>query len=217
MNYSVSEYGKHYTGVTLCLAPDGRDVYTFGRIGSGAPEEVWHRRHLQLASLPREVVGASLVEWLRKREDQLVRIAEGYDGTEWNGRNFVGRWSDDAQRLAELLDEELQEAVSCHDLATYWDAGEWMSADPYSVCQAALEAGSLDAAAAAEVARARDEGAHLDVADTREALEELLLAWRDGLVNDRDPVERLERLRLYVVAVAERELPGRGAAREQQS
>lgn len=107
----VSGY-RHY----LVVNPEQRSVSLFYCYGAGTPESVWHRRCTTI-DLPVGVYADSVVECLRAHTDELDEIADLYEGTEWNGSNHVGHWSDTERRdqIAETIEHALSELPRRHD------------------------------------------------------------------------------------------------------
>lgn len=195
VTYDVFEYGSHFDSrVDLILDPEGDvpHVYTFGRIGSGTPGPVYHNRHLVIATIPREAVGESVEAWIRFHAEEIVGLAERYQGTEWNGHNRVGRWDFSEDEM--LADELVQ--IGEGEIETYWDASDYFEADPSSVVEDAVKEGSIEVAAAAEVSRAAQAGVRLDAEAAAGAIRELLERRIEQLEDSRDAAERLERLRI---------------------
>jgi hypothetical protein len=65
------------------------------------------------------VVGASVLDALREREDLLLALSDTYIGAEWNGNNMVGRWEEAPDWEFQSLDFDVDE------LRSYWDAFDW--------------------------------------------------------------------------------------------
>lgn len=139
VTYDVSDYhGTAYNNLRLVLNPnidnDGDQVHpivsTWGNVGPGCPEAVFHNRHLHLTGLDADYVAESLEEYLREKEDDLVAIAEGFQGVEWSGSNWVGNWSQDARDLAEELSDQLAEAIGQGGINRYFDASDWFADSP---------------------------------------------------------------------------------------
>lgn len=186
------------SSVRLVLEPGGERedgiprVYTFGHVGPGVPERVWHRRHLTLCSVSVAAVPERLREIVEAHIDEIVALSERYLGTEWDGHNHVGRWDlgpedDCADALA--VSREVEE--SC---PTYWDAGDWFAGNPGGVVDTALHAGTIDAAVACEIDDAPDD-VYLDGDDVRETLVSLIECEIESLDGD-DVGDRLRRIRL---------------------
>src|SRR5690348_7086271 len=96
--YSIGGWTKvsGATKVSVILDAEGDEirVYTFNAIGSGTPMSVWHNRHRMIATVDVQTVPDALLEALREHEDTIRAIAARYLGTEWDGSNHIGRWSD---------------------------------------------------------------------------------------------------------------------------
>ena len=176
MNHDLFEYNKHYNNIRLVLEPSGeRDdncprVYTFGNVGPGIPERVYHHRHLTLATLHQGYVAESLLKWLEKNEAKILAVNEGYEGAAWNGHNFVGSWTEEAIESASLFQDELAEAIGYGEVARYWDAEDYLYGDKAGVIDDALLDNDVTKAAEREVEQARAQGCYLDLNETKEVL-----------------------------------------------
>ena len=183
MEYEISEYNPSYTLVLVILDPVDRKVYTWGRIVSGSPGPVWHRRHITLAALRPDFVGASLEAELREREADIVAIADAYIGDEWD---YVGRWADDVDDLTGPIEDALEHGTA---VARYWDAGDWLGGDPDTVLGDALLRGDIVASATAEVEQAKDQGAHIKQSDAERYIRSLAEERISDLADDEDDVD----------------------------
>jgi hypothetical protein len=153
------------TRVVIALDPEDRRVYDYYVIGSGAPEAVWHRRHMSLASVPVDTVADSLQEWLEMDEQRktIEAIIEGYEGTHWTGSNHVGRWSEEAEDAAQEFEEACRSAISQNEIAQYVDAREWLwNCLTVSDVLNEIEDDDLDTYVETQVEEAKGEGVYLD-------------------------------------------------------
>lgn len=108
-----------------------------GNIGSPAP--AFHGRWRYLGSYGAKVVGESVLEQLVEASESLLALAHDYRGSEWDGHNHRGCWSDDDD-----LGGEPEDVVDLSDVRCYWDAFEWFG--PADVSWAELcEAAGVDA------------------------------------------------------------------------
>jgi hypothetical protein len=89
----------------LEIYPDGKVFYeSNSEIGNSIPSDVYHKRVLRI-SIPNHLspLGYSQLHAYLKRK--LAAIVEGMS-EDWDGSNWVGRLSDDAQELLEALEFE---------------------------------------------------------------------------------------------------------------
>jgi hypothetical protein len=158
---------------SLWLDPEDRTVSVYRAIGSGVPSSVWHCRS-RLVSIGADVELEGVEKILRSNEGLIAELFGLYAGTEWDGNNHVGGWSD--QDRANDIVEAISDAIGAEGaVRSYWDAGDWMSPakpDVMTALRAALREradGDLDAAiesvASDEVGAASDQ-ALIDHDDT---------------------------------------------------
>lgn len=157
-----SRLGEH---ASLWLDPEDRTVSVYRAIGNGVPSSVWHSRS-RLVALGADVELEGVEVVLRAHEGLIAELFALYAGTEWDGSNHVGGWSDQ-DRVNEIV-EALNDAIGREGaVRSYWDAGDWMSPakpDVMTALRSALREradGDLDAAiesvASDEVDAASDE------------------------------------------------------------
>ncbi len=104
------------------------EVTTHGGVGNiGQPMMSFHHRWAGIGGYGASVQGQGILEILCGLEDELVAVSDAYLGSEWDGSNHIGQWSDDGRDYdgpcAELC-EAWSRAVD-HGLPSYWDAGDW--------------------------------------------------------------------------------------------
>ena len=107
----------------LYLDPEGHELYVFGHEGGSEPGAAWHGRHAYVCSIPTDAIPRSVRCAIAGIRDDLVALCESYLGSECDGRNLRGRWSDDRddRGMADLRDRLA--------ILTYWDPGEWFAGD----------------------------------------------------------------------------------------
>lgn len=161
------------TRVSLAINPVEGDIYDTYSIGAGTSADIWHNRHLSVANVPVDAVPFALDEWLQGKAEIIDEIIAGYLGSEWNGNNYVGSWTERAQELADALSDEISMAYSQFDLPTYWDAGDYYW-NAMSVSDVLDEIGdrTLDDYIKSEIESAKSNGAYLDPANVRETFME---------------------------------------------
>ena len=186
----VNRNGK----TSIYLDPEARQVYTWGGAQGtvGCPDGVWHKRHADLGTFERDIDADSLQELLESYADDLAEICDLYEGTQWNGFSHIGAWAEGASDAIDALRRSLADQIA--DLATYWDAGDWIYQDKKGAVEEALASDSLKAWAEAEVARwSRD--ALLDAGELEEAMREILeedLAEMEEELSEMDAEEEEE-------------------------
>lgn len=143
-------------------------VFAFSCVGSGSPLHAWNHRWLHLCSVPPDAVPGELEQIVQAHETEILKLAEAYRGSEWDGNNHVGRWELDDEYATWALSEAVSECP------TYWDVDEWFDGgDPTAVHTRALELG-VEAATDAEVKDALSSGVYLARADVAKAIERLI-------------------------------------------
>lgn len=189
--------------VDLYLRPaeerdEGRPlVYSFGHVGAGQPAAAFNHRELYLGTVGLDTDEETLEQWIREHSYTILALAEGYQGSEWDGHNRVGRWAldDDAQ---EGFRARLSRALDHGDIATYWSADDYF-VDLHSDLLDAIVDDGIDAVVERETSEARVAGVLLRDESVRELCEQLV---RDELENaEVDPYgensdERVRRDRL---------------------
>jgi len=143
-------------------------VIMSSNVGPGTPMPAWNNRWRGIGSVTRAADPDGVRDVVEKHADLLVTLSERYEGVEWDGNNWVGKWRD--------LEDDMELAPfhrDLEDVATYWEASDWY--DCIGNADAAMEAfrecsEDIDAAAASEVELAAREGALLREGDVRKAL-----------------------------------------------
>jgi hypothetical protein len=204
ITYAIDEYRTWCSGtrVSVILDPVARLVYTTAAVGGGCPEPVYHGRHRALFRVARETSAESLSDWLRGVESTIAAICDAYEGEHWTGSHHVGSWSDDAEGLIDVLEQEYEEAATYGGIATYWDASDYFQPAAAQVVVELAESASLDDAVQREIDAAAPD-ALLAEDDVREALISLAEREIEHHVESRDPHERLQRARLARLLRAE--------------
>lgn len=94
----------------------------------GTPESAYHGRWLSLGSYGAEIVGQSVRDFLEAHADHLCALAGSYAGSDWDGHNRVGRWSEDRDDLQAELGHIWSEARRLDEIKAYWTADDWYGA-----------------------------------------------------------------------------------------
>jgi hypothetical protein len=169
---------------------DGRVRFSYNpEVGPpyGVPMNVWHGL-IRRWSCPSTLKGERCVELFEALKPLLERVQAGFS-SHWDGRNYVGRLTDDAAEAEEAIEATLQrEYEHMEDHAQVWDAQEWFWGDMslHGVANSAdITADMTDEqiALAAEhwIGVARDEGVFLDG-----DLEDVITDIRDKLKEEKD-------------------------------
>lgn len=108
----------------LYLDPEEREVSTWSHVGAGMPQPVFDRRALMF-ELP-ECHGEDLLAWVEENRDGLAAEMDGYQGSEWDGHNWRGRWASDPDEYSEPGGWI---ASALEKLPTVWPVEEWFHAD----------------------------------------------------------------------------------------
>lgn len=106
----------------IYLDPETEKLYTFTNTG-GVPRTVFHGIDQHILSVSPKVIPQSVVDALLYVESLLESVLKGWEGTEWNGNNHIGLWSEDSLDLL----TEIQQKTNDYEIAHYWDASEWFS------------------------------------------------------------------------------------------
>ena len=141
----------------IYLYEDGRVCADYsGEIGNARPADEWHGRTMTWSINP-YITGQQLVD-LMGRDDvraMLQRVHDGHD-TDWNGSNFVGTLTADADAADECLTRLFDEAegdvqvwnvddwlFSYCNLYDHWPAGEMTLAEAVQGVEATVEANMI--------------------------------------------------------------------------
>ena len=121
--------------VVLAYDPDrtppwALDAHTDTR--SGMPPEVFHNRvvHIELARCSPiltlgEGDGEQIVAGLGDELPELLARIERGHSVEWDGRNYAGRFTDDASAAISEIETLAEDARILERLPQTWDAEEW--------------------------------------------------------------------------------------------
>jgi hypothetical protein len=158
----------------------------------GTPYAGFCHRWIQIASYGHNVCGRSILDALTDASEVLIALSDSYEGTRIDARgNRIGVWaeSEDCDYCDQIINLD-----SC---ATYWDAVEWLTPASDNVIDAAINAGSMGAAAEVEVELAEGEGTIVDIDDMENALRLLIEQEFELLCDDAYSAElRLRRIKL---------------------
>ena len=157
------------------------EVSVFVHSFAGTPSTpllAWHNRALCIASYGCDVVGESVLDWLKGNEGEIGKLAALYQGSELVGSDYKGRWHDDA--------DDVQEKIFLSaDFARYRDPSDWLQGETWeSVAKdAKVDVDREDIDAINEIAEALDRAAmgeaHLDPDALRAHLADMRDEWRE--------------------------------------
>ena len=106
----------------IYLDPETERIYTF--VGSNStPMSAYHNIDRHILRVGDGAISASVYNAIKDVEDDLHDLLDLYNGSEWNGSNHIGQWSEKATELNLRIDDKLFQA----EIASYWDAGDWFS------------------------------------------------------------------------------------------
>jgi hypothetical protein len=129
------------------VKPEARTVSAdwSGEIGNAVPVTVWNNQELRFP-VPANVRGSALIEFCEEHKADFARICDGYS-EEWDGSNYVGRYTKDAQDAQETIENaierDLNDVISIEKIGIYLAEGGASLADEWP------EGKSLKEAAAA--------------------------------------------------------------------
>lgn len=163
---------RHY----LYFDPTERRISLHRQYGNGTTAAVFHKCAL-LLRLPENAVGEHVRDVLESPDfGRLIReLCALYEGTEWDGNNYVGRWADDEKKHA--LEDQIEELFA--EILTYWNATDWLSpvwnaGEAANVRKRLAGGESLDDVAEAMIDDARKNDFYLDQGELVNVLQELL-------------------------------------------
>lgn len=154
----------------LILDPLTPSVYLFRHVGAGIPMTVHHGTEMALDEVPSTVVSETLVQWLRSRADELLALADRYQGEHWDGDNYVGRWDRSGWCGVAPTEIGLDQAIADGIVALHWDASDYLQPVRIELVDELLGGLPLSDLVSREVAAAHSQGARIRPADVREYL-----------------------------------------------
>jgi len=144
----------------LLVDPEDYTVSTWWHVGAGIPMSVYHGRAMLIA-VPTDATEEGIREWIEVHRSELTELCDLYEGSEWDGNNHIGRWSQSAGSHDEV---ELLHRSALEDIPCYWSAADWLHDDsPDRLAQEIEKNGGVRAAAEAIVRVAADYPAILDL------------------------------------------------------
>jgi len=152
-------------------------VVTHAGVGNiGIPEPAFCGRWRWLCRLPKKAVGTTVVEALEDATDELLALAGTYAGSEWDGSNLVGRWSD-----GEPWDRDAFElGVATYDTAdSYLSSGSWEEWCDWHDVKPDMASEGVQALAKEIAEQARDADSYVDEDELADELESMRAAWAD--------------------------------------
>lgn len=85
-----------------------------------------HGRWICIAAIRQAVTGASLLAALMAIESDLLTLDAEYLGSEWDGSNQIGRWSEDARDFEQDIAIDTDRLISYYDAAEYYQDDTWI-------------------------------------------------------------------------------------------
>lgn len=171
--------GRDDWRVCLVLDPEDEDVITSTSVGTVMTPMNVHHRRATTVRVPVRASGEAVRRVLLEQAALVEELFDLYEGTEWNGSNKIGQWSDDER--AEELRLQLEQALE--GVPTYWLAEDWLGGDLTGVrveLRKAIEAGTdLDELAEEWVATGRSDGVLLEQKNVRREIDRLVRQLRE--------------------------------------
>jgi len=112
----------------IYLDPEKCALYTFTNTG-GIPASAYHKIDTRILGVRPSAIAASVTDALLEVEPLLERLTKEYRGTEWDGSNHKGLWTECAEELCEAIDEK----IHAFEIASYWDASDWFGEVKYDI------------------------------------------------------------------------------------
>jgi hypothetical protein len=94
-----------------------------GEIGNAIPAYVWHDRILRWR-IPNDLSPAGIDHLMDDVQAELQALHNGHS-IEWDGNNHVGRLTNEAREISEVLVQRLRDRED-YDRTKIWDAAEWL-------------------------------------------------------------------------------------------
>lgn len=157
----------------LIVDPDSESVFVFCNVGAGTPESVWNDRAKSF--LMPDCRGKELAEWLEEHKEMIEGIVACYKGSEWNGNDHIGHWSDDAEDVIGTFWAELEQL----ELPRRWSATDWLHGSRSELLDALNEGQTLTDWVDTVIDEADE--ALLDRDDVKEWAEYELKEWVDAI------------------------------------
>ena len=118
----IVEEGFNFENDTqIYLDPESARLYTFHSRGS-IPATAYNGIDQHVLTVRSLAIPSSVERYLLKMVGTLAFVLNSYKGTEWDGHNQIGVWSDEALESLEVLSGE---AHGNEWIAYYWDACDW--------------------------------------------------------------------------------------------
>ena len=164
------------------LCEDGTVLAEYdGEIGGAVPASVWHERDIRI-SLPGALKADRADALIAELRPLLARVHAGH-AVEWDGRNNVGRLTDDAADARFEIEPKIWGWVDDDDFIRVWDAGDWLQLS--SAADLGSTAATTDDQLDAMARRLTDEAAHEGV-DELEGLDKHLEDLRQQRIDEEE-------------------------------
>lgn len=172
----------------IVLRPDAREVTVISAYGDGVPVPLWRGLWVRLGEIADGTADTTkIADTLAAHADDLARLCEWHE-SEWDGRNHVGRWTDErAREILQAICDDV--AAACREAPAYWDADEWLahtSDDELFPRGVSGTADAIDALVAELLHCARGDDVHLREADLYDVIES---RWEQAAAKRADDAE----------------------------
>lgn len=138
--------------------PERRLFWADAHPRESTPSKVYSKRVIQWG-IP--VLRAHVVnDWMEELIPYAQRIVKGYEEV-WNGNNYVGRYSEDAQEAIDDIASELAQDWGENDFVQVWDAEDYLSGQ--SPEEVGITLGMSDSELDTLADKIRDEAVNVDV------------------------------------------------------
>ncbi len=148
-------------------------VFVWSNVGAGTPERAWHRRWISLGTVPESAVPDEIESVLRAHEDEILALADKYQGTKWDGSNMIGQW--DLTWDDECEPTRLEDAL--REVPQYWSASDWYQ--PVTLHEVVTDDRDLDTLVSEEADAARENDAYLSEDSIRTWIMDQAQDWID--------------------------------------
>lgn len=107
-------------GHTVYFDPEASEVIALLLGQSETPVHAYNNIYQTVLDVPANAIAQSVAEALTELADDIEWLAEGWQGTRWDGSNHIGVWADN--RASDFSEKILGGYL---DITTYWEPGDW--------------------------------------------------------------------------------------------
>jgi len=97
----------------------------FGTVGAGWPMDYHLHQTVRVLSVPQDAIPTSVRDAVTGIAGQLESLCDTYLGTQWNGHNHVGQWSDDAVEIRQYIEDHWDPEIDCTMDPDDWFGDDW--------------------------------------------------------------------------------------------